>query len=184
MPVSHYAADLSAAIELLDEQLAREQTARNLPSLSVVVVHDQEIAWARSYGYANLQAQTPASPHTVYPLNSITKLFTTTMLLQLRDAGKLQLDDLLARYLPRFAIRSPFSNTRPLTLRQVASHTAGLPNMPPMDAFNNPLVMMEAMVDGTFVFPGIDAVLDNLQDATLIAPPMTSSTIRIWALRC
>jgi CubicO group peptidase (beta-lactamase class C family) len=174
MTVSQPTAEFHTAIELLDEQLALEQTARNLGSLSAVVVHNQKIAWTRSYGSANLEAQIPASPHTMYRLNSITKLFTATMLLQLRDAGKLHLDDLLATYLPRFSIRSPFSNVRPPTLRQVASHTAGLPNMPPLDEFRDPAAMMEAITNGTFVFPSIDVVLDSLHAAELVASPMTS----------
>lgn len=174
MTVSQHIADLPAAIELLDEQLALEQTARKLPSLSAVVVHNQEIKWTRSYGHANLERQISASPHTAYRLNSITKLFTATMLLQLRDAGKLHLDDPLARYLPSFKIRSPFPPDRPPTLRQIASHTAGLPNMPPMDEFSDPIAMMEAITRGTFVFPLIEAVLRSLHAAELIAPPMTS----------
>src|SRR5204863_5112408 len=63
---------------------------------------------------------------------SVTKLFTALMLMQLRDAGKLNLDDPIEKYLPEFKIKSRFPDARPATFRQVAAHYSGLPIEPPM----------------------------------------------------
>ena len=68
-------------------------------------------------------------------VGSITKVFTTTMMMQLRDAGRLQLDDPVEKHLPGFTIQSPFPGARPITLRQLASHTAGLPVEAPLESF-------------------------------------------------
>jgi CubicO group peptidase (beta-lactamase class C family) len=58
------------------------------------------------------QRKVPATPSTVYRIASISKLFTTTAILQLRDAGKLQLDDPVAKYLPWFRSRTPIPTVR------------------------------------------------------------------------
>ena len=76
--------------------------------------------------YANLEKQIPADERSVYRVASITKLFTSTMMMLLRDAGKLNLDDPLEKYLPEFKIKSPFADARPPTFRMIASHAAGL----------------------------------------------------------
>src|SRR6185369_10606072 len=58
---------------------------------------------------------------------SITKLFTSTALLQLRDAGRLQLDDPIVKHLPWFSIGLPDGDAAPITIRHLITHTAGLP---------------------------------------------------------
>ena len=70
---------------------------REQPGLSLGIVYDQDLIWAKGYGFADLAAKVPAKPSTVYRIASISKLFTTTAILELRDAGKLQLDDPVAK---------------------------------------------------------------------------------------
>jgi CubicO group peptidase (beta-lactamase class C family) len=62
----------------------------------------------------------------VYRIGSITKLFTSTAILQLRDAGELRLDDPVSLHLPWFAIPNPFPNAPEITIRQLLTHTSGL----------------------------------------------------------
>ena len=127
MGIDLSAPELQAAIALVDAQLAREQRDRKIPGLSAGIVYDQALIWQRGYGYANLEKQIPADERSVYRVASITKLFTSTMLMLLRDAGKVNLDDPIEKYLPEFRIKSGFADARPPTFRQVASHAAGLP---------------------------------------------------------
>ena len=115
------------ALSQLDAQLAAVVKERNLPGLSAGVVHDQELIWAKGYGYADLARRIPADADSIYEIGSITKLFNAVMLMKLRDAGKLSLDDPIEKYLPEFRIRSGFSDARPPTFRQVVSHVSGLP---------------------------------------------------------
>ena len=69
----------------------------------------------------------PATPDTLYRIASITKLFTATSILQLRDAGALQLDDPVTRHLPWFAVPSRHADAPPITIRHLITHTSGLP---------------------------------------------------------
>ena len=68
-----------------------------------------------------------ATPDTLYRIASITKLFTATSILQLRDAGALQLDDPVTRHLPWFAVPSRHADAPPITIRHLITHTSGLP---------------------------------------------------------
>jgi D-alanyl-D-alanine carboxypeptidase len=119
--------EVQAALEQLASQLQNRMKEDEIPGLSASVVYDQETIWADGFGYANRETQTPATADTPYRIASITKVFTTTMMMHLRDAGKLRLDDPVTRYLPEYQPRSPFSDSPPTTLRQLASHTSGLP---------------------------------------------------------
>ena len=95
------------------------------PSLSVAVVVDQRTVFSQAFGYADIDRKIPATTRTIYRVGSITKLFTATMLLQLAEQGKVCVDDPLVKYLPSYTPKYP-ANAGPTTLRQLATHTAGL----------------------------------------------------------
>ncbi len=100
---------------------------RGQPSISVGVVHDQTLIYAKGFGYRDVEEKIPATPDTIYRIGSITKLFTATAILQLRDGGKLSLDDPVSKHLPRFEIATRFEDSRPITIRHFLTHTSGLP---------------------------------------------------------
>ena len=118
--------EVGAALALLEAQIARDVEMRVAPGLSVAVVHGPETTWARGFGYADLERQTPASPDTVYAVGSITKLFTATMLMQLRDAGKLRLDDPVQEFLPDVEVPRRHPGAPAITFRHLVTHTSGL----------------------------------------------------------
>ncbi len=126
MPIDLSAPEIRAAIALAEAQLEFEQRNRKIPGLSAGIVYDQVLIWSRGYGYANVEKQIAADARSVYRCASITKLFTSTMMMMLRDAGKLNLDDPLEKYVPEFKIRSSYADPRPPTFRMVSSHAAGL----------------------------------------------------------
>ncbi|RIK39536.1 MAG: serine hydrolase [Chloroflexi bacterium] len=114
-------------LELLCAWLEAQMAQREQPGLSIGIVYDQQLVWARGFGYADLARKVPATPNTLYRIASITKLFTSTAILQLRDEGKVQLDDPLTCYLPWFQIKQRFPDAPPITLRHLLTHTSGLP---------------------------------------------------------
>jgi D-alanyl-D-alanine carboxypeptidase len=114
------------AIGLLDAWTANRVASRGQPSVSLGVVLGDHLVWARSYGFADLDKKTPATPQTLYRIGSITKSFTAVSILQLRDAGKLQLDDPLARHLKEVHIQQHSPGTPDVTLRELLTHTSGL----------------------------------------------------------
>ncbi|NOR21610.1 MAG: serine hydrolase, partial [Candidatus Aminicenantes bacterium] len=88
--------DFSEAIRLIDTWLEAQRDYDNLPGISVAIVTDQEILWSKGYGMADLEKEVSSSPNTIYSICSISKLFTSVAIMQLRDNGKLRLDDLVA----------------------------------------------------------------------------------------
>ncbi|MGI0048251.1 MAG: serine hydrolase domain-containing protein, partial [Nitrososphaera sp.] len=142
--------------------LIEEEARKNrIPGVSVAIVYDQDVVWAYSHGYADLERKIPTTPQTIFAIGSITKLITAIMMMRLRDAGKLGLDDAVEKYLPSIKIRSSSNNGRPVTLRQIASHTAGL--------------QREVSIEGwhTLKFPTIEELLESSKEVTTVFPPFS-----------
>jgi CubicO group peptidase (beta-lactamase class C family) len=119
--------DVAAALQVLDVWVKATTTSREQPGLSIGIVYDQDLIWAKGYGFADLAKQVPATPATLYRIASISKLFTATALLQLRDAGKLQLDDPVANHLSWFKVKNAHPEGPTITVRHLLTHTSGLP---------------------------------------------------------
>ena len=115
------------ALNLLDIWLESELGYKRMPGISIAVVHDQDLVWSNGYGFANVKDEVPARPDTIYSICSISKLFTATAVMQLRDAGKLRLDDPISKYLTWFDIKRTDPNAPPITIRNVMRHSSGLP---------------------------------------------------------
>jgi D-alanyl-D-alanine carboxypeptidase len=119
--------DVRAAIDLFSAWIESQLAYSGVPGLSAAIVHDQELVWARGFGWARVEEREPATPTTLYRIASITKLFTATAILQLREAGRLRLDDPVAAHLPWFRLQEPDSDAPAITIRHLLTHTAGLP---------------------------------------------------------
>src|SRR5882672_7534856 len=117
--------ELRAALDLFTAWIEYRLAYWALPSIAVAVVHDQQLLWARAFGVADVERGIPATPTTRYRIGSVTKLFTATAVMQLRDAGTLKLDDAVAAHLPWFKItRERDHADTALTVRQLLSHTS------------------------------------------------------------
>ena len=91
------------------------------PGVSIAVVEGGRVVYSHAYGFRDVQGRIPADVDTRYEAGSITKQFTAAAILQLREAGKLDIDATLATYLPA----APHASE--VTLRQLLSHTSGMP---------------------------------------------------------
>ena len=98
-----------------------------VPSIGVAVLQDGELVWAGGFGFADREAGTLATADTIYRLASISKPFTATLLAQLEEAGKVDLDAPVAEYLDGHKIVAYAGDERDVTLRALCNHTAGLP---------------------------------------------------------
>ncbi|MBN2200669.1 beta-lactamase family protein [bacterium] len=116
---------LDSLIQKMPETCVSLMEQRGWPSLSITIVLDQKIIYSQAFGFADVDRRIPATTKTIYRVASMTKLFTATMLMQLAERGKVNLNDPLIRYLPDYQPKYP-ANTGPTTLRQLATHTAGL----------------------------------------------------------
>jgi CubicO group peptidase (beta-lactamase class C family) len=103
-----------------------------IPGAAVGVVHDGELVWSKGIGYADLEKKRRSSPKGLYRIASITKTFTAAAIMQLRDAGKLSLDDPAVTYLPELEqAANAFGPVESLTIRRMLSHESGLQSEPP-----------------------------------------------------
>src|SRR5262249_5114634 len=82
--------------------ITHELSDRRVPALSIALVDDQRIVWARGFGFSDPKAKKPATADTVYRVGSVSKLFTDIAVMQLVEQGKLDLDAPVANYLPDF----------------------------------------------------------------------------------
>ncbi len=119
--------EVQANLRLLEEWVQTQLIYRGLPGLSIGIVFDQELVYSRGFGYANLGDSLPTSSQTIYRIGSLTKTFTATAVMQLRDQDKLRLDDPVDQYLPWFRLKSRFSDQPKVSIRQLLTHTSGLP---------------------------------------------------------
>jgi CubicO group peptidase (beta-lactamase class C family) len=115
------------ALRLLDEWFKAQAEYDNLPGISVGIVKDQELIWSKGYGKADIAKNIPAQANTIYSVCSISKLFTAVAIMQLRDAGKLRLDDEVSAVLPWFSIKQSSADSGPITIRSLLTHSSGLP---------------------------------------------------------
>ena len=99
---------------------------RGLPGIAVGVVSDQELIWSKGFGFADLKAKLPMTPTTKFRMASNSKLFTAIAIMQLREEGKLGLDDPVAKYLPWFKAKPAGEDDGPITIEQLLSHSSGL----------------------------------------------------------
>lgn len=118
---------VAEALDLVEVWLEARRAYDEIPGVSAAVVHDQRQLWSGAYGWANPSARRAASPSTVYSICSISKLFTSIAVLQLRDRGRLALDDPVGRRLPWFDIRRAHSEGPEITIEGLLTHSAGLP---------------------------------------------------------
>ncbi len=139
---------LAAELELL---VRREQHDKRLPSVAAAVVRDGETVWTTAVGAADTAAGVDATPDTQYRIGSITKTFTTAAVMQLRDAGALDLEDTLDRHIEGAAHRP--------TLRRLLSHTSGLQRETQDDAWLS------------LRFASAQELVETLGDAEQVLPP-------------
>ncbi|MBM4438909.1 MAG: serine hydrolase [Candidatus Rokubacteria bacterium] len=139
-----------SAFDRLSAWIEGQMAVRGWPGLSIGVVRDQQLVWARGFGWADVERRVAATPGTRYRVASITKTFTATAILQLRDAGKLRLDDEVRAHLPWFTPATPFADAPPITIRHLITHTAGLPREAPFPYWTDgafpPLAQIRAAI--------------------------------------
>jgi CubicO group peptidase (beta-lactamase class C family)/D-alanyl-D-alanine dipeptidase len=133
VPARHKYAALTRNLERF---IAREVADKQLPALSIALVDDQAVVWARGFGFADPRTKKPATAETVYRVGSVSKLFTDIAVMQLVGQGKLDLDAPVTRYLPDFKPANPFK--KPITLRELMAHRSGLVREPPVGHYFDP----------------------------------------------
>jgi len=118
------APDASIPPDLDDFVRARMMTV-HAPGLAAVVVRGSQVVLARAWGQADITANRPVSPDTLFMLGSISKTVTAVALMQLYEQGRFVLDDPIDANLGR-VVRNPNFPSVPITYRMLLSHTSSI----------------------------------------------------------
>ncbi len=126
-PVSAQHTAFETAIARFEARLATDVAADSIGSIAAGVVVGNELVWQNAFGWADVERRIPATPEMIYRTGSISKSFTAVLLALLVQRGTVALHDPVERYLPEIngLLERP-EGAPPITLRQLASHTAGL----------------------------------------------------------
>jgi D-alanyl-D-alanine carboxypeptidase len=98
-----------------------------LPGVVVGVESDQDLVWAKGFGYTNIASAKPMQTDTRFRMASRSMLFTATSIMQLKEQNKLLLDDPVVNYLPWFKFKQVTSNAPLVTIEHLLTHNSGLP---------------------------------------------------------
>ena len=148
------------ATELFDLWLDAKMDYENIPGVSVGLVHDQELVWAKGYGFAHPASEAPATPSTMYSVCSISKLFTSISVMRERDAGKLRLDDPVSEILPWYDLDQAYPESPAVTVEGVLTHSSGLPRESDHPYWTGP----------DHPFPTRDEIVEGLSDQETLYP--------------
>lgn len=123
--VQFFAANRLSA-DAVDDYVREQMNARHIPGLVLLVLKDGRVIKQQSYGFANLELSVPTSKDSVFPLASVTKVFTATAVYLLVEEHKIRLDDRITRLLP--GLPEAWSE---ITVLNCLTHTSGITDIFP-----------------------------------------------------
>jgi CubicO group peptidase (beta-lactamase class C family) len=154
---------VASALELARAWLDAERAYEMVPGVSAAIVHDQKVLWSGAFGVADVASGRKAEPGTIYSICSISKLFTSVAVMQLRDAGKLRLDDAVRSRLPWFRMVPGGKDGTEITVEGILTHAAGLPRETDLPYWTGP----------DFTFPTHAQIVEKVAGQTALYPAET-----------
>jgi CubicO group peptidase (beta-lactamase class C family) len=113
-------------MEKIDLFVSQQVDRHGLPGLALAIVDGDQVLFMKGYGHAD-QTGRPITPQTPFILASVSKPLTATAIMQLVEAGKVELDAPVRRYVPDFRVADPVASSQ-ITVRHLLLHTSGIPN--------------------------------------------------------
>ena len=110
-------------IEIID-YLKKEMAEQKIPGCQLAVIKDNKLLFSEALGVANIPFSVPTKTSTIFSINSIAKVFTSVAIMQLEEQHKLNINDPISKY-----IDSIPETWKKITLKQLLSHTSGLPDI-------------------------------------------------------
>ncbi len=129
------AADAAATVMAQYRQrIAALMAEQAIPGLAVALVDADGPLWVEGFGHLDGPDSDPVTPDTIFSIQSMSKVFTATAVMQAVAAGRLDLDEPITAYVPEFSVHSAFEEhpERKITLRMLLSHTAGFTHEAPV----------------------------------------------------
>lgn len=132
--------------EKADEKLRQFVEKSKVPGLSVSISQKGEFLFTKGYGYSDLESKTPVDPSTsMFRIGSVSKTVTAAGLAKLYEAGLIDLDAPIQKYVPIWP-----DDKANITLRQLAGHLAGIRHYKGLEFMSN--VKYEEVIDGLGIF--------------------------------
>ena len=116
----------------IDRFITHQMTTQHIPGLALAITHENQVMYVKGYGKANTQQL--VTPQTQFPIASLSKSFTAIAVLQLVEAGKIDLDAPVKRYLTEFTLADT-KTANQITVRHLLNHTSGLSDFGFSEAF-------------------------------------------------
>ena len=121
-------AKLRSAFPAIDRVMLDFAERSRVPGIAYGIVVDGQVVHLGVSGLREVPTKTPVDSSTVFRIASMTKSFTALAILQLRDAGKLSLEDPAEKFVPELrSVRYPTSDAPKITIRHLLSHSGGFP---------------------------------------------------------
>ena len=111
------------AAEKLEGYVVRAMTESHVPGLSIALVKEGQVVYAKGFGARNVEQNLPATADTLYGVGSCTKSFTALAIMQLAEEGKLSIDDPAKKFVPLKISGGP----EPILIHHLMSHSSGIP---------------------------------------------------------
>lgn len=127
--------DSMDSYDAIDAYVKAQLRRLKIPGASLAIVEGNRIIHMRGFGHARPGGE-PPSTQTPFVLGSTTKSFTALAVMQLVEAGKIDLDAPVQRYLPWFRVADPSASAR-ITVRHLLNQTSGLPMLPGLDVLDD-----------------------------------------------
>ncbi|MBI2424643.1 MAG: beta-lactamase family protein [Candidatus Hydrogenedentes bacterium] len=122
------AADETARLEARFEPALLEAMKEGpIPGVAVAVVRGTEVVYAKGFGVKNVERGEPVTADTLFHCASVTKTFVATAIVQLEEAGKLELGGTVQQYLPYFTLKD--ERHKAITIATLLNHSSGMPDV-------------------------------------------------------
>jgi CubicO group peptidase (beta-lactamase class C family) len=118
---------LRIAFPVIEKMVEKYAADNHFPGYSFGIVLDGKLVFTKSGGYTNLQSKTAATTGSMFRIASMSKSFTAMAIVKLRDEGKLNLEDAVSKYIPELKNQGLTTDAAPITIRDLLTHSAGLP---------------------------------------------------------
>ena len=146
-------------IDRVDQIVHVRMAERNLPGVALGIVGFDGLLWFRGIGRVDLDRSATPTVDSVARVASVTKTFTMSAILQLRDEGRLRLDDSLTAHIPEFEnVVVQAGRVEDVTIRRLLTHHSGLVTEPPTPSWD------------ALAFPSIEQILEHLSKTEVVIP--------------
>jgi D-alanyl-D-alanine carboxypeptidase len=150
---------IEAVVPAISNRIRQTMAQMGIPGLAIGIVRDQTMPWSSGFGHADLASARAMDENTCVGVASISKTFTATAIMQLRDLGKLRLDDPVVHHIAEFgAVKNRFGRNQDVSIRGLLNHHSGLVGESPTGHWST--MTFPTMSDIVALLPRVEVVIE------------------------